>query len=284
MSLSTSSYKEMLFWFICQAFFFKEFLSLKKFKKIFFSNLFILFIYFWLRRAFVAARGPSLVAASGGHSSLQRAGATLCCDVWTSHRRGLSCCGAQALGTRAPAAVVCALSSCGSWAPECRLSSCGTRAYLLHGMWDLPRRGIEPVSPTLAGGLPTTVPPGKPRHVFQLTSLKFYIYSSEKCFTLIIHLVQIFEIHLPCWFWPYGHRQTCQELQGFKPSNFTCQPFHHAVGTHGRQFKVKALFFIAATHLHFLALLSFLMIQKIDTVANLLPAVFCESWWYYIII
>ena len=31
-----------------------------------FSNLFILFIYFWLRWVFVAARGLSLVVESGG--------------------------------------------------------------------------------------------------------------------------------------------------------------------------------------------------------------------------
>ena len=30
-------------------------------------------------------------------------------------------------------------------------------------MWDLPGPGLEPVSPTLAGGFLTTVPPGKPR-------------------------------------------------------------------------------------------------------------------------
>ena len=29
-------------------------------------------------------------------------------------------------------------------------------------MWDLPRPGLEPVSPALAGGFLTTVPPGKP--------------------------------------------------------------------------------------------------------------------------
>ena len=43
-----------------------------------------------------------------------------------------------------------------------RLSNCGSRVQLLHGMWDLPRPGLEPVSPALAGGLPTTAPPGKP--------------------------------------------------------------------------------------------------------------------------
>ena len=43
-----------------------------------------------------------------------------------------------------------------------RLSNCGSRAQLLRGMWDLPRPGLEPVSPALAGRLSTTAPPGKP--------------------------------------------------------------------------------------------------------------------------
>ena len=43
-----------------------------------------------------------------------------------------------------------------------RLSSCGSRAQLLPGMWDLPRPGLEPVSPALAGRFSTTAPPGKP--------------------------------------------------------------------------------------------------------------------------
>ena len=43
-----------------------------------------------------------------------------------------------------------------------RLSNCGSRAQLLRGMWDLPRLGLEPVSPALVGKFSTTVPPGKP--------------------------------------------------------------------------------------------------------------------------
>ena len=43
-----------------------------------------------------------------------------------------------------------------------RLSSCGSRAQLLHGTWDLPRPGLELVSPALAGRFSTTAPPGKP--------------------------------------------------------------------------------------------------------------------------
>ena len=47
-----------------------------------------------------------------------------------------------------------------------RLSKCGSRAQSLRGMWDLPRPGLEPVSPALAGRLSTTAPPGKPKGFF----------------------------------------------------------------------------------------------------------------------
>ena len=43
-----------------------------------------------------------------------------------------------------------------------RLSNCGSRAQPLRSMWDLPRPGLEPVSPALEGGFSTTEPPGKP--------------------------------------------------------------------------------------------------------------------------
>ena len=43
-----------------------------------------------------------------------------------------------------------------------RLSSCGSQAQLPCGMWDLPRPGLEPVSPALAGRFSTAAPPGKP--------------------------------------------------------------------------------------------------------------------------
>ena len=43
-----------------------------------------------------------------------------------------------------------------------RLSNCDSRAQSLHGMWDLPGPGLEPVSPALAGRFSTTAPPGKP--------------------------------------------------------------------------------------------------------------------------
>ena len=42
-------------------------------------------------------------------------------------------------------------------------SSYSTQAQLPFGLWDLPRLGIQPVSPALAGGFLTTGPPGKSR-------------------------------------------------------------------------------------------------------------------------
>ena len=80
-----------------------------------------------------------------------------------------------------------AFSSCGKWGPlfiavrgpltiaaslvaehrlqTRRFSNCGSRAQLLRGMWDLPRPGLEPVSPALAGRFSTTAPPGKPSNM-----------------------------------------------------------------------------------------------------------------------
>ena len=49
-----------------------------------------------------------------------------------------------------------------------RLSNCGSRAQLLRGLWDLPRPGLEPVCPALAGRFPTTAPPGK-------TEIRFFL-------------------------------------------------------------------------------------------------------------
>ena len=66
----------------------------------FFINLFILFIYFWLRWVFIAAGGLSLVVASRDHSSLRCVGFSLrgllLLQSMGSRRAGLSSCGSQA--------------------------------------------------------------------------------------------------------------------------------------------------------------------------------------------
>ena len=109
---------------------------------------------------------------------MRRAGATLCCCAWASHCGGFSRCGARALGLQASVVVACRVSSCGLQALEHRLSSCGARAHLLRGTWDLPRLGLEPVSPALAGGFLTTAPPGKPLKVYNFICLA-YVYTYE---------------------------------------------------------------------------------------------------------
>ena len=95
-------------------------------------------------------------------SLLRQAGATPRCGARASHRSGSSRCGAQAPGVQASVVVARGLSSYGLRAPERRLSRCGARTQLLRGMWDPPGPGLQRVSPALAGGLPTTAPPGKP--------------------------------------------------------------------------------------------------------------------------
>ena len=105
----------------------------------YFSFLFSFFIYFylWLCWVFVSVqelsfscgkRGPLFIAVRGP--------LTVAASLVAEHR----------LQTRG-------------------LSSCGSRAQLLRGTWDLPRPGLEPVSPALAGRFSTTAPPGKPKDV-----------------------------------------------------------------------------------------------------------------------
>ena len=105
---------------------------------------FYLCMYVWLCWVLVSVRGLSLVAASGGHSSSRCAGLSPSRPLVAQHR----------LQTR-------------------RLSNCGSQAELLCGMWDLPRPGLEPASPALAGRLSTTAPPGKPLSIDLLINLIF---------------------------------------------------------------------------------------------------------------
>ena len=54
-------------------------------------------------------------------------------------------------------------------------SGCGTWAQLLCGMWSLLGPGLEPVSPALAGGFLSTVPPEKPTKCFESSSLCYTV-------------------------------------------------------------------------------------------------------------
>ena len=99
----------------------------------------ILFIYFWLHWVFIAACGLSLFVASGDCSSLWYMG---------FRHMGFNSCSMF-------------LNSCGLWVLEYGLSNCGAWTWLLCSMWNLPGPGIKSVSPALASGFLSSVPPGK---------------------------------------------------------------------------------------------------------------------------
>ena len=89
--------------------------------------------------------GFSPVAAGGGDSVLKCVGFSLqWLLLWITGSR-----------VHAPN-IYCSL------APEHRFNSCGVQVYLIHGMWDLPGPGIEPMSPALSGSFFVAGPPGKP--------------------------------------------------------------------------------------------------------------------------
>ena len=94
-----------------------------------------------------------------------------------------------------------AFSSCGKWGPlfiavrgpltivaslvaehrlqTRRLSNCGSRAQLLRGMWDLPRPGLEPVSPALAGDSHPLRHQGSPYITFEISVFKVLIHECK---------------------------------------------------------------------------------------------------------
>ena len=86
-----------------------------------------------------------------------------------------------------------------------RLSNCGSWAHLLRGMWDLPRPGLEPVSPALAGRCSATAPPGKPPQHFYLILFCGLLTS---CWAVSSILFLGTEIYLYChgigWSHPFG--------------------------------------------------------------------------------
>ena len=110
-----------------------------------------------------------------------------------------------------------AFSSCGKWGPlfiaVCvpltttaspvaehrlqtrRLSNRGPRAQPLAGTRDPPRPGLEPVSPALAGRLPTTAPPGKP-HTWSFLTAFFHF---EYCFQGSSMLKRVLVLHPFLW-------------------------------------------------------------------------------------
>ena len=63
-------------------------------------------------------------------------------------------------------------------------------------MWDLPRPGLEPVSPALAGRFSTTAPPGKPLFYFLKIFLNLFFKKNLFCYFILFWL---------CWVLPVAH-------------------------------------------------------------------------------
>ena len=113
------------------------------------------FIYFQLSWVFVAVQA---------FVQFQRARAVLQLPCAGFSSRGVSLVVDHRLqGARASVVVACGpvvvaprLQSTGS------IVVAGAWPQLVHGMWDLPGSGIEPMSPALAGGFFTSQSPGKP--------------------------------------------------------------------------------------------------------------------------
>ena len=102
-----------------------------------------------------------------------------------------------------------------------KLSNCGSRAQLLCGMWDLPRPGLEPVSPALAGRFSTTAPPGKPLLLLFWFGFLFFLFllwllwlkltkpcwiimvrvSNLVFFLILVEMVSVFHHWGWCWLW-----------------------------------------------------------------------------------
>ena len=90
--------------------------------------------------------------------------------------RAFSSCGKRGpllITVRGPLTVVASLIA------EHRLSNCASRAQLLRGTWDLPRPGLEPVSPALAGRFSTTAPPGKPKKYVSFSCTSYTTFSEH---------------------------------------------------------------------------------------------------------
>ena len=89
-----------------------------------------------------------------------------------------------------------------------RLSNCGSRAQLLRGMWDLPRPGLEPVSPALAGRFSTAVPPGKPPFCILISNVWRSYVAPHPCQYVMLSVFQILAILISFLFsfaFPWWH-------------------------------------------------------------------------------
>ena len=128
--------------------------------------------FFWLCWVFITA---------WAFLELRRVGATLLGGTQLSHCGGLSFVEHRCQDTQSSGAVVCELSSCGSWALEHRLSPWGTQAWLSHTTWIFPDPGWKPcLQHWQVYSLPVS-PQGSPAII-----IKVKIFSQDQLFLTMI--------------------------------------------------------------------------------------------------
>ena len=86
-------------------------------------------------------------------------------------------------------------------------------------MWDLPGPGLEPVSPALAGGFLTTVPPGKPLPAVFISKVLLehnHTHTVTYCFHTTV-----------------AELSSCDRVSSPQPKMFTLWPFTESLLTPG---------------------------------------------------
>ena len=124
----------------------------------FFKNNFIIYFIFVCVRPSLMHEGFVYLQQEWGYHSL-----------WyqASHCGGFSC--------RSQALRSTHFSSWCTWTQELQLPGLQSAGSVMMCMWNLPWPGIEPVSPALAAGFLSTVPPGKSGiNIFMAISHLFY--------------------------------------------------------------------------------------------------------------
>ena len=160
--------------------------------------------------------------------------------------RAFSSCGKQGplfIAVRGPLTIVA--SRCEHRLQTRRLSNCGSRAQLLRGMWDLPKPGLEPASPALAGRFSTTAPPGKPQflkrfkndhklvkkgfilHKFSYKTKRLYIIMYIICIvyvyisTYTLYMCTVFMLYIYCIYNEHICIRVCTLCIGIKSFNYS---------------------------------------------------------------
>ena len=118
-------------------------------------------LVFWLGWVFVAVPGVSLVAVTGASLELQCMGFSFSVASLVAEH----------------------------WLWDARLNNCSIWAQLPWGLWNLPRPGIEPMSPLLIGRFLTAGPPGKSQSkVFNFNKVQFIFFFLSGVILLILYL------------------------------------------------------------------------------------------------